>query len=169
MDINQNQDNPYHAPVATIAESTPDEHLPIVPAGRWRRFFNLLIDYVGFSIFSLVIAIPYVAFQYHQGGDAALDSLEQDTNTMRDYAIGIISMLGYYVLMEGFFGFTLGKLITGTRVVNAQGGKPTWGQIIGRSLARLIPFEPFSLLFSIDDQRRGWHDSLPKTWVVRRR
>ena len=75
----------------------------------------------------------------------------------------------YYVPMEGLFGFTVGKLVTGTRVVNAQGGRPTWGQAFGRTLCRLIPFEPFSLFFSKDGEVRGWHDSVPKTWVVRRR
>ncbi len=159
--------NPYHAPAARIAETMPDEALPIEPAGRWRRLFNLLIDYVGHSIFSIVLSIPYVLYVYLEGGDAAVARLEEP-DLLRDYAIGLAAMLAYYILMEGFFGFTLGKLITGTRVVTEAGGKPGWGQVVGRTFARLIPFEPFSLLFSSDRQLRGWHDSLPKTYVVRK-
>lgn len=66
------------------------------------------------------------------------------------------------IRMEGLYGASIGKLATGTRVVNAQGGRPALRQIV----ARWIPFEPFSVLFSND--RRGWHDSLAKTWVVRK-
>jgi uncharacterized RDD family membrane protein YckC len=72
----------------------------------------------------------------------------------------------YYILMEGIFGRTLGKLITGTVVVDGFGNKPSFGKIIGRSFARLIPFEAFSFLGSTG---RGWHDSLTDTYVVKSR
>lgn len=112
--------------------------------------------------------MPYVVWLMMKGGDAAVATLEEP-NFLRDYAIGISAMLVYYIPMEGFFGFTVGKLITGTRVVNEQGGKPRWGQVVGRTFARFIPFEAFSVLFANDTERRGWHDSLPKTYVVRKR
>ena len=159
--------NPYHMPAAKIAETISDERLKIEPAGRWRRFFNWLIDYVCFTLLSMVALMPYVVWLYLRGGEAALDSLETP-NLLRDYGIGIAAMLLYYIPMESIFGFTVGKLVTGTRVVTEDGGKPRWGQIIGRTFARFIPFEPFSLLFS-SDERRGWHDSLPKLYVVRKR
>ncbi|MGB1497961.1 RDD family protein, partial [Alloalcanivorax venustensis] len=38
------------------------------------------------------------------------------------FAIGILVPLAYYILVEGATGRTLGKLVTGTRVVNAAGG-----------------------------------------------
>ncbi len=100
---------------------------------------------------------------------AALDRILEEPSHVRDYGIGLGVMLTYYIAMEGFFGFTVGKLVTGTRVVTEGGGRPRWGQVVGRTFARLIPFEPFSVLFSNDKERRGWHDSLPKTYVVRKR
>ena len=160
--------NPYQVPAAKIAETTSDERLNIEPAGRWRRFFNWAIDYVGFSLLAILVVMPYTIWLAVKGGEAALAKLEEP-NLLRDYAIGFCAMLLYYIPMEGFFGFTIGKLVTGTWVVTELGGKPTWGQIVGRTIARFIPFEPFSLLFSNDKERRGWHDSLPKTYVVRKR
>lgn len=77
--------------------------------------------------------------------------------------IGIATLVAYYVLFEAIFGRTPGKLITGTRVVTLDGAKPGFGQIIGRSFARLVPFEPFSFLGS----RGGWHDRWSGTRVVR--
>ncbi len=88
---------------------------------------------------------------------------------MAEYAFGILVMLLYYTPLEALFGCTLGKLVTGTRVVNERGGKPSWGQALGRSFARLIPFEALSVLVASEGQVRGWHDALPRTWVVRKR
>ena len=56
-------------------------------------------------------------------------------------------MVGYYVILEASFGWTIGKLVTGTRVVRFDGDKPHFPQILGRTFARFIPFEPFSVLF----------------------
>ena len=160
--------NPYHSPAAQIVDTLPQERLTIEPAGRWRRFFNLLIDYACFTLLAMLVLVPYAAWLAVQGGEAALATLEEP-NLLRDYGIGIGAMLLYYVPLEGFFGFTVGKLITGTRVVTENGGKPRWGQIVGRSFARFIPFEALSVLFWNDKERRGWHDSLSKTCVVRKR
>jgi uncharacterized RDD family membrane protein YckC len=66
--------------------------------------------------------------------------------------------------MEVAFGATVGKLITGTRVVSADGGSARAGQVIGRTFARIIPFEPLSFL--VGDTTTGWHDSLSGTKVV---
>lgn len=163
--------NPYHSPVAQIADALPHELLEIEPAGRWRRCFNLFIDYACSTLLELLGWVLYVVSFYGQGVEsmlAALETLEQP-NHVRDYGISLGVLLLYYIAMEGFFGFTVGKLITGTRVVTENGGKPRWGQIVGRTFARFIPFEPFSVLFANDKKRRGWHDSLSRTWVVRKR
>lgn len=156
--------NPYRSPAALIADVLPQELLEIEPAGRWRRFFNLLIDYFCFTLLELLGWTLCMVFLYEQGIESLLES-----DPVIEYGISLSVMLSYYIAMEGFFGFTIGKLVTGTRVVNEDGGKPGWGQVLGRSFARFIPLEPLSVLFSNSRQRRGWHDSLPKTYVVRRR
>ena len=70
-------------------------------------------------------------------------------------------ILGYYVCFEGIWARTPGKFLFGTVVVNEDGGRPSIGQVFGRSLCRLIPFEPSLLLGD-----HGWHDSIPETYVV---
>ena len=72
-------------------------------------------------------------------------------------------VLLYYIGFEAVTGRTVGKLVTGTQVVNTNGALPTFGQVVGRSFVRLIPFEPFSFIF-LD---RGWHDHWSGTRVVR--
>ena len=148
--------NPYQAPIARIAEQ---ESTAIVPAERWRRFVNLIVDYFGFFALSIVIgAILGLA-----GGANAIEKLQ--TPGMQ-YLTGIVVMLIYYVPLEAMFGRTLGKLVTGTKVVDENGKPPTWGKAFGRTLCRLIPFEAFSFFKS---DARGWHDSIPKTYVVKAR
>lgn len=161
--------NPYHSPAAQIAGTLPQERLTIEPAGRWRRSFNLLIDSVCSMLLAILALFAYGMRLYLGWGDVTQEMLLEQSGFLRDYAFGIGAMLLYYIAMEGCFGFTVGKLVTGTRVVNEQGSKPRWSQVVGRSLARFIPFEAFSVLFSNENERRGWHDSLSKTYVVRRR
>lgn len=81
---------------------------------------------------------------------------------------GLVAVLffwaGYYILFEWAFGRTPGKWLTGTRVVTNAGKRPRFGQIVGRTLSRYVPFEPFSFL---GRSRRGWHDRWSGTRVVR--
>lgn len=112
-------------------------------------------------VFGFVLGLALVL----SGGDAALDWLEQPSKA-RDYGMGIVVVFLYYVPMEAVFGFTVGKLVTGTRVVDESGLPPSWRQVIGRTLCRFIPFEAFSVLFSTDGKVRGWHDRLAGTYVV---
>lgn len=58
-----------------------------------------------------------------------------------------------------------GKGILGTVVVDAAGGCPSFGQIVGRCFSRLIPFDAFSFLFA----ERGWHDRIPNVQEIRSR
>lgn len=71
--------------------------------------------------------------------------------------------LGYYFTLEYFFQRTLGKLLTGTKVVDRNGGKPTGKVILVRTLARLIPVDFLSYLFV----KNGIHDVLSRTKVVK--
>lgn len=82
-------------------------------------------------------------------------------------ALAYISMaalfLGYYIFMEFYFQKTLGKIITGTKVIDMDGGKPKAKAILFRSIIRMMPVEWLSYLF----MRNGGHDFLSKTCVVR--
>ncbi|MEP7184358.1 MAG: RDD family protein [Rhodanobacter sp.] len=70
-------------------------------------------------------------------------------------------MLAYYFFFEGIWARTPGKLVLGTRVVSQHGDKPAFGQVVGRTLCRFIPFDALSFF-----GEEGWHDSIPKTQVV---
>lgn len=157
----QVDEDPYRRPTSAVAEVHAAQAL--VDAGNWRRFFNWLLDYI--VILAGVFMSTVVAVV--AGGDGAVAWIE-GMNFWQEQLLGIGVLMAYYTLMEGLLGLTVGKWLTGTRVVDEGGGAPTWRQAALRSLARLIPFEPFSLLFSEDGIARGWHDRLPRTRVVMR-
>ena len=150
----ENESTPYKAPISDLGNS--DESLEIISVSKWLRFFNLIIDYIGFSILGAIIGVV-VAILFGEQGIKYLESIP-------DFVLGVPIVLSYYIIFEGFTGRTLGKLVTGTKVVNELGKKPSFSQIVGRSCSRIIPFEAFSFL---GEDGRGWHDSLPKTYVTK--
>ena len=61
------------------------------------------------------------------------------------YMIVIVNYLVYYTICEkAFKGYTLGKLITGTRAIREDGNELTFKDALLRSLSRMVPFEGFS-------------------------
>ncbi|HVR18271.1 MAG TPA: RDD family protein [Polyangiaceae bacterium] len=77
----------------------------------------------------------------------------------------VLLLFGYYIVFEALFARTPAKWITRTRVIALDGSRPRFLQIVGRSFARYVPFEPFSFL----GNARGWHDRWSSTRVVRDR
>ncbi len=89
--------------------------------------------------------------------------------------VSLALIVAYFPVMETRFGGSLGKLATGTRVVNIRGEWPAWWQSIVRTLLRLIEVNPFLMgaipagiiaLCSSHRQRLG--DMLARTYVLRR-
>jgi uncharacterized RDD family membrane protein YckC len=69
--------------------------------------------------------------------------------------------VGYYLICESTMQRTLGKFLTRSLVVDEYGNKPDFGTILGRSLARIVPFEALSCL-----GKRGWHDIWSETYLI---
>ncbi|HEU4496072.1 MAG TPA: RDD family protein [Flavobacterium sp.] len=132
-------------------------------ASKGQRFANLLIDYVCqlFLMMALLFVIAIVCILL--GSDAIAERM-QHTTRIEEYAITIAVHLIYYNFFELLFSRTIGKFITQTVVVTAEGEKPSSQQILMRSLCRLIPFDALSFLGAPD---KGWHDSISKTYVVK--
>ena len=79
--------------------------------------------------------------------------------------IAYLNYIIYYTLCEKLFrGYTLGKLITGTRAIRQDGGELTFRNALLRSLSRCVPFEVFSGFNTLT-----WHDSWTDTMVVKSR
>ena len=85
---------------------------------------------------------------------------------------GGVVLLLYYVLMEGLLGRTVGKMITGIRVVDeATGNRPGVGAVIVRTLLRLIDglfgYLVGFIIATSSVRRRRLGDMAASTLVVR--
>ena len=86
----------------------------------------------------------------------------------------LIISFGYYALLEGYLGQTVGKMLLGIKVVREDNGEvPGFGAAAIRTVMRVIDVLPFAylvgfiaVLFSGKNQRLG--DMLANTLVVRR-
>ena len=141
----------------------------LVPASTGQRFLNYLIDNLllqfGLSMLTgmavgmlLGLFFPDYMLELSQRSDPfALLPLS--------YLIVIVNYLIYYTICEkAFKGYTLGKLITGTRAIREDGNELTFKDALLRSLSRLVPFEAFSAFGGYP-----WHDSWTKTKVIKSR
>lgn len=131
----------------------------IPPTRRRKRFFNYLIDIMFYYMIMISIGIVW-------GGVLLVTGSTYDESSSESFIwniVGIGGLLAYYITFESMFGKTIGKMVTNTKVVMMDGTKPTLQKIVFRSLARIIPFEAFSLL---SPNPRGWHDTLSDTIVI---
>lgn len=90
-------------------------------------------------------------------------NVNDDTELLIGYLILIASYFAYYIFMETKYQKTIGKFITKTKVVNKNGTKPNFGDIVKRTFCRFIPFDRFSFLFT----KNGIHDNFSDTTVVK--
>lgn len=130
----------------------------LTPASAGKRFLNYLIDVIAFYIVIIVIVMGMMF-----SGNEEMVAEEASSEGLMVNLISILLFLAYYTVMEATCGGkTLGKFLTRTRAVRDDGSPLGWDKAALRSLCRLIPFEPFSMLGG----GRGWHDSMPGTVVV---
>lgn len=133
-----------------ILDYTPEDQ-ELVDANQGRRFGNFIVDNIGLSIVGNIIAIVILGESEVAASDEVL---------MTNFTF-ILVYLAVLIIFENAFGKSPGKFLTRTHVVTEDGSRPSFMNIVGRNLCRLIPFEPLSFLFNAN-----WHDRISKTRVV---
>ncbi|MCX6158936.1 MAG: RDD family protein [Ignavibacteriae bacterium] len=122
--------------------------VPLVDADAGKRFLNLIID-IGVVIFLIVV---FNKILYHHSIFSYLGMFK---------ILDIAVVFAYFYGLENSLGQTVGKMITKTKVVTLDGGKPTTQQMLVRTFSRVIPLEPVLLIGG-----KWLHDSLSQTRVV---
>ena len=150
-------------------ESYIDNHFEYATQGQ--RFLNWLIDnllmryglsYLTGMAIGTLLALTAPDF---------LNELAYNENRMSGgilllgLLVGYLNYIVYYTICEKLFrGYTLGKLITGTRAIRQDGKELTFKNALLRSLSRIVPFEVFSGFNTLT-----WHDSWTDTMVIKAR
>jgi uncharacterized RDD family membrane protein YckC len=149
---------------------TEEDILDRQDASVGQRFLNYLIDALLMQ-YSLAFATTWllVKFLLMVSPDTAYQLFGDGRDTgevlIAFYLIAIVNYLFYYTLCEKMFrGYTLGKLITGTRAIKENGEDLTLKDAFLRSLSRLVPLEAFSAFGG-----HPWHDRWTETMVIKSR
>jgi uncharacterized RDD family membrane protein YckC len=157
----------YQQPVQQ--DSLFNDEVMYTTASQGQRFLNWLIDNILIRVvmtqFTATILIRFLLnmapeFTYeHFAGDPTFISY------LVSYGFAIFHYFFYYTICEkAFKGYTLGKLLTGTRAIRNDGGELTMRDAMLRSLSRMVPFEAFSGFGSAP-----WHDKWTNTTVIKSR
>ncbi len=138
---------------------TPEDEneIYLAPASMGQRFLNYFIDNI------ILRTLPSYGLSFIEHSD--LNLVMSESMILLLVFVLFLLVIGYYWVSEfALGGRTIGKMITRTRVVYDDGTRPSATSILGRTLARAVPFEPFSIFFNED--RVMWHDQWSHTMVV---
>ena len=137
------------SPVQQVPQSPISTSSSYVVASLYKRLGNTILDTIISSVAITIITSILFGFSDKSiGGSVA----------------SLILFIVYYGVSELLWQKTPAKFITGTKVVMRDGSKAPFKNLLGRSFARIIPFDQLSFLF-----RKfpiGWHDKLSGTIVV---
>ena len=160
--MEQENFNPYAAPLSNGGTVASASFSQAQSAGSGKRFMNLLIDQVALFALSFFFGILLSVLDEHGVTYRATQSFAE-LDGLGFIFYSCMANVIYYGCLEGGCGRSLGKWITGTRVVTVSGQPLTLSDVLKRSLYRLMPFEGFSFLGGEDE---GWHDKWSGTRVI---
>ena len=66
----------------------------------------------------------------------------------------------YTTLLEGFNGQSIGKRITGLKVVRTDGKKMSYDHAAVRNFGKILPLLPFDLLIGVANKKLQFHQVL---------
>lgn len=145
-------------------------------AGFWKRAAAYWIDVIPltlliFLLYYFVLDFDKVLSTYFADPtniDSRLTFLSM-RNEIRD--LTFVIWILYAAAAEGSaLQGTFGKKILGIQVVDREGERIGFGRSILRNLAKILSMIPFGLGFlwaAFSKEKRGWHDYIARTYVVR--
>ncbi len=137
---------------------TDVEFNPVL-ASTGKRFLNYIIDVIIFYVLTLLIGMIFALQLYKLTLNESVAE-----RRLSFQLIAFILYFLYFFLCETIFkGRTIGKFVTGTRVIMQDGVQPDVKTYLLRALSRLVPFEPFSAL---GNPPHPWHDKWTNTYVI---
>jgi uncharacterized RDD family membrane protein YckC len=102
----------------------------------FRRWAGCWIDFIVAGILFIASAAPFAAVS---------ETDLTDGQAIAVFFTGVVAIAAYFTVSEGLTGRTLGKLLTGTIVVDAEGRPPGIWRALVRTLMRLVEVNPLLL------------------------
>lgn len=146
-------------------------------SGFWKRTGAYLIDVLP------IVLLVFLFYYFFMGFDEIIstyinrnpDEIQKridflaQRNRVRDVSF-LIWIIYSTVLESSVLQGTVGKKIMGLKVVDIDGNRITLTKSIIRNLSKILSYLPISLGFlwvAFSKEKKGWHDSIAKTYVIK--
>ena len=158
-------------PTRPVAETAR----PSIPEVQWggflRRGCAFVVDIVVIWVLSIAMFFMcYVGYKVGLSAHGRTLNWEHSTPFFVLFTWGWIGLAtAYFVVFHSMEGKTIGKWLLGLRVVTAERGTVTYRRALLRWIG-MVGFAPVLLGFLWilwSPEKRGWHDLLACTWVIR--
>ncbi len=157
-----------------VASSAPREGAEYM--GFWIRFAAFVADrIITYVIAALIAFVIGVSRTSGDGDGAAAEDVSAALNTVNYSFLLLVWGVSvvYGVALTALWGQTIGKRLLGIQVVDANGNIPAWYRVIARELVGKFVSEIIIWLgyfwIGFDSRKRGWHDYIGGSYVVRKR
>ena len=147
-------------------------------AGFWKRFAAYLIDGIILSVPMLLLFIPLIVYFVHMAGtlEGADESVKLAAE-IRARQLTSVAQLVSFILPMVYFAWmessklqaTLGKMLLGIKVVDANGQRMTFWHAFGRNAAKIISGIILNIgyfMAGATRKKQALHDQLANAYVV---
>ena len=147
-----------------VKEGVSDGLLEYV--GFWMRLLAKVIDgfITGFGGYIISLGVGFLLM--------SLGATDQIVVLVISQLILMVIVISYYTVFVGKYGATPGKMALGLKIVKPDGMQLTYLQAFGRYWGELLSSLTLCigyLMVAFDDEKRGLHDRICGTRVVRSR
>ncbi|MDI1284699.1 MAG: RDD family protein [Reyranella sp.] len=154
------------APPPPVWDAHPAAPALVTYGGFWIRLVAYIIDSVLLSFVGAVIGGVF-------GGAMAIGGGNGDSISMGGGILGLVIAWLYFALMESSErGATVGKMALGLRVVTDKGERLSFMNATGRYFAKILSALILCIGFimiAFTDRKRGLHDMIANTLVIKTR
>jgi len=159
-------------PAQRPAEAASSSITEIRWGGFFRRALAFLVDVAMIVLLvSIMNALSYIGYKVGLSAYGRSINLQNSTPLFVFLTFAWVGLATvYFVVFHGMEGKTIGKWLLGLRVVGAERRGITYRQAFLRSLGTVVSVAPLGLGFLWiiwSREKRGWHDFLARTWVIR--
>lgn len=162
-------------PKAEPSYSATKPTLPPISQTHYGGFFRRACAFgidtiVVFALSVIMFFMCYVGYKVGLSAHGRVLSWEHSMPFLMLFTWGWIGLAtAYFVVFHGIEGKTIGKWLLGLRVVAGDLGSITYRRALLRWIG-MVAFAPVLLGFLWvlwSREKRGWHDLLARTWVIK--
>ncbi len=152
-------------------------------AGFWPRLVAFIIDNIILGVTIGILTLPMLIMMlimnvpFKQSSDYSWMSNNSIPVLVMFFALALVTVIsdcivgiGYYIVLEGHFGYTIGKYLLGLRVLKTDGTKIGYKESLLRNLSKyinnLIIIDTLIMLIFFNKEKQRGFDKIANTMVI---